>query len=116
MDIVSEPTPGTACDCYPGGVSPEAYEGPQEWCEVHGQARAVLIQHRDAARALVDDLRAELGAAEQRAEELHERMESLRKVWLANEAMETLDAAFSQRFTRWDEEDYPDLTAVGGGS
>jgi hypothetical protein len=47
------------CDCYPGGVSPEAYEGPQEWCAVHGQARSTLIQHRDAARALVDKLRAE---------------------------------------------------------
>jgi hypothetical protein len=62
---VSE-TPGTpVCDCYPEGVSPEAYEGPQEWCDVHGQARRVLIQHRDAARALVDKLRAERDQLEQ---------------------------------------------------
>jgi hypothetical protein len=63
---VTAATPDTACDCYPGGVSPETYEGPQEWCEVHGQARSVLIQHRDAARALVDTLRAEVAAAERR--------------------------------------------------
>lgn len=55
-----------ACDCYPGGVSPETYEGPQEWCEVHGQTRMVLIQHRDAARDLVDTLRAEVAAVERR--------------------------------------------------
>lgn len=48
------------CDCYPEGVPPEAQEGPQEWCPVHGQERTVLIQQRDAARALVDTLRAEV--------------------------------------------------------
>lgn len=24
------------CDCYPGGFSPETYEGPQHHCPVHG--------------------------------------------------------------------------------
>lgn len=73
--------------------------------------RAVIAQlvkkadEDDALRAEVDRLRAEVAAAERRAEELHERVESLRKVWLATHAMETLDAAFSRSFARWDEED-----------
>lgn len=56
---MSGETAGAGCDCHPAGVSPETYEGPQEWCEVHGQTRMVLIQHRDAARDLVDEVRAE---------------------------------------------------------
>lgn len=71
-DGVHGPRPAEAteavCTCYPEGVSPETYEGPQEWCEVHGQARAVLIQHRDAARALVDTLRAEVEKARYEAD------------------------------------------------
>jgi len=29
------------CDCYPGGFSPDSYEGPKEDCPVHGR-RAYL--------------------------------------------------------------------------
>lgn len=25
------------CNCYPGGFSPDSYEGPQEHCRVHGR-------------------------------------------------------------------------------
>lgn len=25
------------CDCYPGGFSPETYEGPSRWCPMHGE-------------------------------------------------------------------------------
>jgi hypothetical protein len=28
---------GHECDCYPWGVSPDSYEGPQEHCLVHGR-------------------------------------------------------------------------------
>lgn len=69
--------------------------------------------------AEVARLRDEVATAEQRGEELHERMESLRRVWLASQAMETLDAEFSRRFARWDEEDDPAAvtdTDAGGAS
>lgn len=26
-----------ACDCYPGGFTPDSFEGPQEHCPVHGR-------------------------------------------------------------------------------
>ena len=46
------------CDCYPGGFSPDTFEGPMEYCPVHGEAKEVLIQQRDEARAENARLRA----------------------------------------------------------
>lgn len=44
------------CNCYPEGSSPSMYEGPREWCPVHGRplrdriraALAPLPQNEDA--------------------------------------------------------------------
>lgn len=52
------------CDCYPGGFNPATYEGPQEWCPVHGRSRAEFIALLDAARAEVTALRATIARVE----------------------------------------------------
>ncbi|MFC5268420.1 hypothetical protein ACFPJ1_40475 [Kribbella qitaiheensis] len=31
------------CNCYPGGFSPETYEGPQHHCPVHGHGNDLPI-------------------------------------------------------------------------
>lgn len=31
--------PVQLCNCYPGGSTPQTYEGPQEWCNIHGRDR-----------------------------------------------------------------------------
>lgn len=33
---VRKARPRPVCDCYPGGFTPDTYEGPQEHCPVHG--------------------------------------------------------------------------------
>lgn len=33
-----------ACTCYPGGCSPDTFEGPQPWCDVHGQPSVAWAQ------------------------------------------------------------------------
>lgn len=33
-------TPPVVCDCYPGGFTPDSYEGPQRDCPVHGENAA----------------------------------------------------------------------------
>lgn len=35
-----QPAPGPECTCYPGGFHPDQFEGPQVWCDVHGQPSA----------------------------------------------------------------------------
>lgn len=31
------------CNCYPGGFSPETYEGPQHHCPVHGHGNDLPV-------------------------------------------------------------------------
>lgn len=31
------------CNCYPGGFSPETYEGPQHHCPVHGHGTDLSV-------------------------------------------------------------------------
>ncbi|MFH5231908.1 DUF5131 family protein [Antrihabitans spumae] len=66
--VSAEPLLGpiNLCNCYPGGVSPSTYEGPQEHCNVHGRAplawlivggesgRGARPMHPDWARSIRD--------------------------------------------------------------
>ena len=35
--IAAATRPAAECDCYPGGFTGDAYEGPSEDCPVHGR-------------------------------------------------------------------------------
>lgn len=37
------------CDCYPGGFTPDTYEGPQETCPVHGRPYVEWVARAEAA-------------------------------------------------------------------
>lgn len=45
----------STCRCYPGGVSPASYEGPQRHCPVHGEpaywARCLLLDLQGRAKS-----------------------------------------------------------------
>lgn len=41
VDLATTPD---ECSCYPGGFSPDTYEGPQPWCREHGDPRYLATQ------------------------------------------------------------------------
>lgn len=62
QSAVTEPPSPPECDCYPGGFTPDTYEGPQRHCRTHGDGSAdaaPVVSPAEELRAAADAMSAE---------------------------------------------------------